>query len=53
MTEFDKLVNDKVEILINDGTTIISDEGVKTAVQKRLREIKNNCTTVLSQMKEL
>ena len=53
MTEFDKLVEGKVEILINGGTTTIPDEEVKTAVQKRLREIKNNCTTVLSQLKEL
>lgn len=53
MTEFDKLVEGKVEILINGGTTTIPDDEVKTAMQKRLREIKSNCTIVLSQLKEL
>lgn len=53
MNEFDKLVEHKVNILINGGTTTITDEGLKIAVQKRLREIKKNCTQVLTQMKEL
>ena len=52
MTNFDKLIEDKVQILINGGTTTITDEGVKIAVQKRLREIKKNCTEVLTQLKE-
>lgn len=53
MTTFDKLVEDKVQILINGGDTQITDESIKIAVQKRLREIKKNCTIVLTQIKEL
>lgn len=41
----------KVNILINGNTTDISDSEI-IEVQKRLREIKNNCTIVLSQLKE-
>jgi len=40
-----------VEILINGGTTQVKGNQIKE-VQKRLREIKNNCTIVLSQLKE-
>lgn len=53
MTPFDQLIEDKVNILINGGDTVIGDETVKIAVQKRLREIKKNCTEVLTQLKEL
>lgn len=53
MTPFDQFIENKVEILINGGTTPITDENVKIAVQKRLREIKKNCTEVLKQMKDL
>lgn len=52
MTPFDKLVEDKVQLLINGKTTTITDKEVKIAVQKRLREIKKNCTEVLTQLKE-
>lgn len=39
-----------VQSLINAQTVVIKDE-IRPAVQKRLREIKKNCTEVLSQMK--
>jgi hypothetical protein len=52
MTPFDKLVEDKVQILIKGDTVSITDKDVSKAVQKRLREIKKNCTTVLSQLRE-
>jgi len=41
---------EKIQILINGGTTIVPDEE-RAEVQKRLREIKNNCIEVLSQIK--
>ena len=52
MTPFDRLVEDKVQTIINGGTVYVSDKDVKSAVQKRLREIKKNCTEVLTQLKE-
>lgn len=52
MGKFDDLIEGKVQILINGGTTTITDEGTRKAVQKRLREIKKNCTEVLTQLKE-
>lgn len=51
MTPFDKLVNDMVQELIIGNTVNIRDEDTKKEVQKRLREIKKNCTIVLSQLK--
>ena len=51
MTPFDRLVEDKVQTIINGGTVYVSDKDVKSAVQKRLREIKKNCTEVLTQLK--
>jgi len=41
----------KIEQLINGETVIINDETEKKEIQKRLREIKQNCTIVLSQIK--
>lgn len=43
-------LQDAIKILINGGVTTIPDEHKKD-VQKALREIKNNCTIVLSQLK--
>lgn len=40
-----------VQKLINGDTVSIADEQRKE-VQQRLREIKNNCTIVLKQLKE-
>jgi len=34
MTQFDKLVEDKVQILINGGITQITDEEVKKSYKK-------------------
>lgn len=45
MSEFDNLVEHKVNILINGGTTTITDEGLKIAVQKRLRELHTSTNT--------
>lgn len=53
MTPFDQLVENKVGVLVNGGTTPITDENVKVAVQKRLRDSKKNCIEVLKQMKDL
>jgi hypothetical protein len=41
----------KIQILINGGTLTIKDEAEKKKIQERLREIKQNCTIVLSQIK--
>lgn len=38
--------------LINGEIVQITDENQAKEIQKRLREIKNNCTIVLSQLKE-
>jgi len=40
-----------IEKLISGQTVIIKDEATKKAVKEKLREIKNNCTVVLSQLK--
>jgi len=53
MTLFDLEVADKVKRLINGEDVNIPTDEVKIAVQKRLREIKNNCTVVLKQLKDL
>lgn len=45
-----KNVEQLVQQLINGETVYIKDEQ-KKEVQKRLREIKKNCTIVLSQFK--
>lgn len=45
------IAEDKVRSLINGETVRVNDEEVKY-IQKRLREIKKNCTIVLSQLKE-
>jgi hypothetical protein len=42
----------KIQILINGGTLTIKDEAEKKKIQERLREIKQNCTIVLSQIKD-
>lgn len=52
MSEFTKLVEDKVQRLINGEVVNVPTDEVKIAIQKRLREIKKNCTIVLSQLKE-
>lgn len=41
----------KILILINGGTLQISDNTEKKEIQRRLREIKQNCAIVLSQIK--
>ena len=40
-----------IQKLINGDTAVVPDE-LKKEVQQRLREIKNNCTIVLKQLKE-
>lgn len=40
-----------IQELINGNTVVVRDEQ-RAEVQKRLREIKKNCTIVLSQMRE-
>lgn len=40
-----------VQKLINGEVVFITDEAQRKEVQNRLREIKNNCTIVLSQLK--
>lgn len=45
-------VDKAVQVLINGGTTSL-DDSIFSEVQERLREIKRNCTEVLSQMKEM
>jgi hypothetical protein len=40
-----------IKELIKGNTIIVQDEQVKE-VQKQLREIKKNCTEVLTQLKE-
>jgi len=40
-----------IKKLIGGETVSIKDEQTKKEVQKRLREIKKNCTIVLSQLK--
>lgn len=40
-----------IQQLINGNTAVVKDEH-KAEVQKRLREIKKNCTLVLSQMRD-
>jgi hypothetical protein len=40
-----------IDILINGGTVSILDNSQFCRVRNELRKIKNNCTTVLSQMK--
>jgi hypothetical protein len=40
-----------IKKLISGETVSIKDEQTKKEVQKRLREIKKNCTIVLSQLK--
>jgi len=52
MKPFDELVEETVKSLINGNTENILSDDVFKAVQKRLREIKTNCTLVLKQMKE-
>ena len=37
--------------IINGRIVHIKDEQQKKEIQKRLREIKNNCTSVLAQLK--
>ena len=44
-------IDEIVNLLISGEVVMVKDEH-KTAVQKRLREIKKNCTIVLSQLKE-
>lgn len=41
----------KIQILITGGTIHIADEAEKKEIQKRLREIKKNCTICLGQIK--
>jgi uncharacterized protein YlzI (FlbEa/FlbD family) len=45
-------INEIVNLLINGEDVVVRDEH-KKEVQRRLREIKNNCTIVLSQFKNL
>lgn len=42
-----------VQKLINGGTVSIIDKQELRDVRSRLREIKKNCTIVLSQMKDM
>ena len=42
-----------VDLLINGQTVSIIDDNQAKEVRKRLREIKKNCSVVLSQMKEM
>lgn len=42
-----------IDILISGGTVSITDSLQFAQVRKELRDIKKNCTMVLSQMKEL
>lgn len=42
--------NEIIQILI-DGETVVVPDNQKDEVRKRLREIKKNCTIVLSQFK--
>lgn len=44
-------IDEIVSLLISGEVVVVKDE-YKTAVQKKLREIKKNCTIVLSQLKE-
>jgi uncharacterized protein YlzI (FlbEa/FlbD family) len=41
-----------VQLLINGECVVITDDSQAKEVQKRLREIKKNCTEVLTQLKE-
>jgi hypothetical protein len=52
ITDQNKTVNEIVQILIFGGTVSILDKEKHKRVQKKLREIKNNCGIVLSQMRE-
>lgn len=45
-----KNIEEIVQLLINGKVVIVNDEQ-KKEVQKRLREIKNNCIICLSQFK--
>lgn len=44
-------INDTVKTLINGGTVWSIPDKDKKEVKRRLREIKKNCTEVLSQLK--
>jgi hypothetical protein len=44
-------INQIVELLIKGNTVFIKDKETRKEVQKAIREIKNNCTIVLSQLK--
>ena len=51
--QLDRIYNLEEDILslITGGTVFIKDDEDKKYIQKRLREIKNHCATVLSQLK--
>jgi hypothetical protein len=51
--QLDRIYNLEQDILslITGGTVFIKDDEDKKYIQKRLREIKNHCATVLSQLK--
>jgi hypothetical protein len=50
MMEFQDKVDRTVNELINGKTLSITDTNVRKAVQTKLRDIKKNCTIVLSQL---
>ena len=43
---------DEIVNLLISGEAVVVKNKYKTAVKKKLREIKKNCTIVLSQLKE-